>query len=73
MSEEKIMKKLSESRIKRAEKSVKQRTEDRTFVLDLRDEELELLLSAAKSFSLDPDRLVTQLVKNWLRAGAKND
>ena len=67
------MKKLSESRIKRVEKTVKQRTEDRTFVLDLRDDELELLLSSAKGFSLDVSKLVTQLVKNWLRAGKKDD
>ena len=63
------MKKLSESRVKRAEKTLKQKTEDRTFVLDLRDDELELLLSSAKGFSLDVSKLVTQLVKNWLRAG----
>ena len=67
------MKKISESRIKRAEKDLKQRTEDRTFVLDLRDDELELLLSSAKGFSLDVSKLVTQLVKNWLRAGDKNN
>ena len=68
-----IMKKLSESRLKRAEKTVKQKTEDRTFVLDLNDEELRLLLSSAEGFSLDTSRLVTQLVKNWLRAGTKNN
>ena len=56
-------------RVKRAEKTLKQKTEDRTFVLDLRDDELELLLSSAKGFSLDVSKLVTQLVKNWLRAG----
>ena len=63
------MKKLSESRVKRAEKTLKQKTEDRTFVLDLNDSELELLLSSSKGFSLDVSKLVTQLVKNWLRAG----
>ena len=67
------MKKLSESRVKRAEKTLKQKTEDRTFVLDLNDSELELLLSSAKGFSLDVSKLVTQLVKNWLRAGKKDD
>ena len=67
------MKKISESRVKRVEKNLKQRTEDRTFVLDLRDDELELLLSSAKGFSLDVSKLVTQLVKNWLRAGDKNN
>ena len=67
------MKKISESRIKRVEKDLKQRTKDRTFVLDLNDSELELLLSSAKGFSLDVSKLVTQLVKNWLRAGDKNN
>ena len=60
------MKKLSESRVKRAEKIVKQRTEERTIVLDLSDDELLLLVSASKNSGLDVTRLVTQLVKCWL-------
>ena len=60
------MKKLSESRVKRVENLAEQRISERTLTLDLNDDELRLLLSAAKSIGLDPDRLVTRLVKSWL-------
>ena len=60
------MKKLSESRLKRAENLAEQRINERTVTLDLNDDELRLLLSAAKNTGLDVDRLVTRLVKNWL-------
>ena len=65
------MKKLSESRVKRAEKTLKQRTEERMVTLDLNDNELKLLQEYASGFSLDTSRLVTQLVKNWIRAEGK--
>ena len=65
------MRKLSESRVKRAEKCIKQRAEDRTFILDLKDDEMELLLSAAKNSGLDPDRMVARLVRNWLNGGSE--
>ena len=60
------MKKLSESRLKKAESLAEQRVNERTLTLDINDDELRLLMSASKSIGLDPDRLVTRLVKNWL-------
>ena len=61
-----IMRKLSESRLKKAESLAEQRVNERTLTLDINDDELRLLMSASKSIGLDPDRLVTRLVKNWL-------
>ena len=60
------MRKLSESRLKKAESLAEQRVNERTLTLDINDDELRLLLSAAKNTGLDVDRLVTRLVKNWL-------
>ena len=60
------MRKLSESRLKKAESLAEQRVNERTLTLDINDDELRLLMSASKSIGLDPDRLVTRLVKNWL-------
>ena len=65
------MRQISEARLKRAEKYIKQRAEDRTFILDLKDDEMELLLSAAKNSGLDPDRMVARLVRNWLNGGSE--
>ena len=60
------MKKLSESRLKKAESLAEQRVNERTLTLDINDDELRLLLSASKSIGLDVTRLVTRLVKSWL-------
>ena len=60
------MKKLSESRLRRAEKTVNEKIKDRTLTLDLNDDELRLLISASMSSGLDTEHLVTRLVKNWL-------
>lgn len=58
--------KIPEARLKKIERSVRERIADRTLTLDLNDDELRLLMSASKSSGLDPDILVTRLVRNWL-------
>ena len=60
------MRKLSESRLRKAEKLLQASIKDSTIILELGANELELLLSASKSVGLSPSRLVSRLVKNWL-------
>ena len=60
------MRKLSESRLRKAEKLLQASIKDSTIILELGANELELLLSASKSVGLSPSKLVSRLVKNWL-------